>query len=310
MSDFIKNKYKGCLIGLACGDYLGLPFEFSNSKQVRAFFNDNKISVIPKTSSTNPSKIPGYYTDDTSQALCLAQSLIDNNGFNAKDQMDKYRKWFLEGYMTPYDDRQFGIGQYTFSVLCNDKNTGIPDKIFTEEKAGGNGALMRCAPIGLFYKDIEDIKEYSIKSAIVTHNNKESAWSCVVQNMFIRYALNKIDKKQFQKKIIEDISDISELIKELILIDYSKITLKEYNSFPITGYTINTLRIALYSFFTSDSFEEAINKSIMIGGDTDTQAAVTGALAGVYYGYDNIPKEWRETLIQAKRIEEIALLLM
>lgn len=116
MTDLIiENKYKGSLVGLACGDYLGSPVEFFNSEQVISFFGGDKISIIPNNSYKRPRKIPGYYTDDTAQALCLAQSLIENNGFDAKDQIKKYRSWFLEGYMTPYDDKQFGVGQHTFS---------------------------------------------------------------------------------------------------------------------------------------------------------------------------------------------------
>lgn len=305
MNDFssIKAKYIGTLLGLAIGDYLGMPVEFTpTSEKVINFFGTE--GVRPVESSRNGGKPAGYYTDDTSQALCLASSLLEK-GFNVADQLDRYKKWAFEGYMTPDNKASFGIGQNTFRKL-NQKPEDIPDTIENKEREGGNGALMRTAPIGLMYwNNKNELKEYSIKSALVTHNNEVACWSCVALNHFLSQILkgNK-DKASFPKSFLTTYGDeIPEEIKKILTLNYK--TIKKY-SLPNTGYALHTLSIAIWSFLTTDSFQEAVSESILSAGDTDTQGAVTGALAGCYYGVEGIPKEWLDTLMNKAMIENLA----
>jgi len=298
------DKSKGCLIGLACGDYLGMPYEFAMPGKVKKHFSINKLKPI--TIQFIDKQVTGFYTDDTSMAICLAESLLEK-GFDQKDQYQKYKKWFYEGYSTPFGDKSYGVGQHTLRVFIEQTEDNIPTTITHNHKAGGNGALMRCAPIGIRYnKDINQLVQNSIKSALVTHNNHISAWSCVILNLCISYALQEIDKTDYCNLILDSKLDIPQDIKELLQTDFNKL---DQNLLHTTGYSLYTLAIALHSFFTTDTLEDCITQAIALGGDTDTQGAVVGALAGAYYGYTNIPDDWVNSLINNKYIEELAVRL-
>lgn len=294
----IEDRFKGCLVGLACGDYLGMPVEFMNSDQIKKLFG--KGGIRPITTPRNANKPKGYYTDDTSLAICLTESLL--RGFNVKDQFQTYRKWLLNYHATPDGENSIGVGQRTLMALIRQTKNTIPIKLNNNDKHGGNGALMKTSPIGLrYFNDTQKLVDASIRSTIVTHNNTLAAFSCVAQNLLIAYAIKDIPKDQVLEKLAKELpTKCPEEIKDLVK------NLHKQTHFPNTGFTLNTLRISLYSFFTTDSFKECITKAIYFGNDTDTQAAVAGALAGTYYGYKKIPESWRNTLMRNKYIENLA----
>ncbi len=261
----------------------------------------NKLTPIKTT--VFDKEVIGFYTDDTSQAICLAESLIENN-FDTKDQFTKYKKWLVDGYATPFEDRSYGAGQHTFKVLTLLTENTLPTAITDNPKAGGNGALMRTAPIGILYhKNTANLVEHSLKSAIVTHNNTIASWSCVILNTFIHFALNNKHKSNYCEQLLSTNTNIPEELQVLLKTNFNEITQDEI---PVNGYAINTLTISLHAFFTTNSFKECVTKSITIGGDTDTQGAVAGALAGAYYGYDEIPKVWKNNLIKHDYIKNLA----
>jgi ADP-ribosyl-[dinitrogen reductase] hydrolase len=302
-----EDRYAGTLIGLACGDYLGEPSEYCYSPQaIKEMFGEQ--GVQPFAWKRGDMSYPaGFYTDDTSQALCLAQSLIDN-GFDAQDQLQKYRRWFLEGYMAAIPERgAFGMGQQTLKILI-DANHKIPEALGNVTRAGGNGALMRCVPIGLCYLgDDQLIKRYSIQSAIVTHDNAVAAWSCVVINQFVSWIITETVTRvdliaAFLKKYSTDCP-----IEIKSMLEYVADG-GQFAGTP-TGYSLNTLQIALESFLSTDNFQDAITKAIYYGGDTDTQAAVTGGISGAFYGVGGIPEEWRFFLLNKGFIADIAVAL-
>ena len=300
-NDQVLNRTRGSLVGLACGDYLGMPYEFKQPQKVKAYFRSHKLK--PVRGKIFNKEVVGYYTDDTSQAICLAESLVEK-GFDVKDQFDRYKKWFLEGYATPHDDKAYGTGQNTLRVLMRQTRDSLPDKLINNPKAGGNGALMRCAPVGLrYYKETASLIENSIKSAIITHNNEIAAWSCVVLNLFIGYALEGKNKETYCLQAINTIEGIPSELQSLLKTDLTKI---DEDRLQTRGYSLYTLATALYAFLTTGTFEDCVTKAIAIGGDTDTQGAVSGALAGAYYGYDSIPKEWRGNLIKHEYIRNLA----
>lgn len=299
-----KNKFTGCLLGLACGDYLGLPFEYLATEKTKAYFNRYSHPDPLKKIHTKRGSLPsGYYSDDTAQMICLAESLIDQN-FNTTNQLHLYRKWLLEGHATPQaDDKAIGVGQHTFKVLIN-RSRVIPTTITNNDKEGGNGALMRCAPIGLMYFDNRDLLlKRSILSALVTHNNEIAAFSCVVLNFFISYSIIGLPKQLFCKKLRDDLDYLPNDIVGILNKDFHKINPENLKT---TGYSLFTLEIALYSFFVTNTFQDCITTSIKIGGDTDTQAAVAGALAGAFYGEDAIPTKWVTSLMRHQYISGLA----
>lgn len=306
-ADVDKNKFTGCLLGLACGDYLGLPFEYVNSEKTKKLFEQGyKLDPFNKI-NTARGKLPvGYYSDDTAQMICLAESLICKK-FNTEDQLRRYREWLFNGYATPINgDKAIGVGQHTFKVLLNKKRT-IPTEINNNDREGGNGALMRCAPIGLMYFDSKELLlKNSLLSALVTHNNEIAAFCCVVLAFFISYSIKNYEKKDFCRFLLNDNPDLPTAIINLLTQDFHETNLQHIET---TGYALYTLDIALHSFFTTDTFEDCLIASIGIGGDTDTQGAVAGALAGAFYREEAIPANWKASLLRNQYISEIACLI-
>lgn len=300
-----EDRYVGALMGLACGDYLGEPAEYCYSSQaIREMFGAQ--GVQPFAWKRGDVSYPaGFYTDDTSQTLCLAQSLIEK-GFDTQDQLHKYRRWFLEGYMSAIPERgAFGVGQHTLKILIDTEHK-IPEDLGNVVRAGGNGALMRCLPVALYYLgDDRAIKELSIKSAIVTHDNQIAAWSCVVINQLISWIITGVVAREelissFLHKYPTDcpieIRSMMEHVRDGGM----------FAGVP-TGYSLNTLQIALESFLSTNSYKDAVSKAIYYGGDTDTQAAVTGGICGAFYGVQGIPVEWYDFLLNKAFIVGIAV---
>lgn len=296
------DKFRGCLIGLACGDYLGMPYETMDVKAVRKFFQTNVLDPV-KANFQNGDDMQGYYTDDSSMALCLAESLIDK-GFDPKDQFSRYQKWFRGGYETPTGNKAYGVGSQTIEALTKQNINALPTSLTDNPSINGNGALMRCAPVGLLYfRDDTKIVTNSILSAIVTHNSVIPAWSTVVLNIFIAYSLRNIKKESYCSLLLNSIDTLPDTLKTLLKTDFTDINEFELDN---SGHAFNTLKIALYSFFTSDSFSGCLTSAIKVGGDTDTQCAVTGALAGSYYGIHAIPKSWYISLARHQYILSVA----
>lgn len=301
MSINLESRIKGAMIGLACGDYLGMPFEFRSPDVVNYFLDQHTLK--PEVAAYGRAKELGYYTDDTSMTLCMAESLLEK-GFDTKDQLERYLRWYKEGYLSADGKIAFGIGQNTMNKFITQSVDQIPSEIHDNPREGGNGALMRCVPIGLFYyQNIEDLVDKSIKSAIVTHNNEVAAWSCVIYNTLISYILNGNAKDKLIENLFKE-DYFSQVPKELQ--DMLKtFELKENTEINNSGYSLNTLEIALYSFMKTESYEKAVEMSIRFGGDTDTQAVVVGGLAGAYYGYESIPEEWVKPLMNLEMIQGI-----
>jgi ADP-ribosyl-[dinitrogen reductase] hydrolase len=136
------ERFKGCLLGLAVGDALGTTLEFRPP---------GTFKPISDIVGGGPFRLkPGEWTDDTSMALCLAESLIEKNGFDPRDQMQRYVRWFREGYMSS-NGRCFDIGNTTREALTRFERTGNPFSGPKHETSAGNGSIMRLAAVPLFY---------------------------------------------------------------------------------------------------------------------------------------------------------------
>jgi ADP-ribosyl-[dinitrogen reductase] hydrolase len=301
MEETKQNKFIGCMKGLAIGDTLGAPFEFCDTFKIKRYLRENPDWDIKINSSLGKELPAGFYTDDTAMTICLAESLLEK-GFDIQDQFTRFKKWHYDGYATPFDDRSYGIGQQTFRKLMLQKSdiTNIDDP-----KAGGNGGLMRIAPIALYYQgDYQNIIEKSILACRITHNNKIAEATCVIFNIIISLIIDGIHKENLLEEACKIVNqDILNQVESILNIKYENI---EDYSFPVSGYTLNTLQIALWSFFSSDNYEDGIKKVILLGNDTDTFGAVTGALLGTYYGYNSIPSKWKGQVIKCNYINKLA----
>ena len=289
------DRQKACLLGLALGDAVGCTVEFRQ----RGDFE-------PVNDMTGGGKFKlekGQWTDDTSMALCLANSLIECRGFNASDQMDRYIKWFDEGYMS-CKSKGFGIGKQTARAIGRYIKSGDPYSGLAAPNQAGNGALMRIAPIAIYYvNDTHKAIHFGIQSTITTHGASEAREASA---LFVEMLVKAIKGKSKQEILETVISSESEGIQSICNQDY---ILKSADDIHSSGYVIHTLEAALWAFYHSDSFEEAILKVVNLGDDADTCAAVCGQISGAFYGYDGLPKHWLKHLWMRNDIERMAVQL-
>ncbi len=299
----LLDRFKGCLVGLACGDYLGMPVEFMDRSGVRGYFGELGVRPTACKHRGGKSRPAGYYTDDTAMTICIAESLIEK-GFDVEDQFERFKRWLHEGYATPDGDKALGVGQNTLRALLWGNPTKQDTDINNNTKSGGNGALMRCSPIGLLYhKSKEDILEKTYRSTITTHNNNMAVWTSIAHNNFIGYALLGFEKDSFTERFIQSHPACPLELKNALRINFAALNEIDVDT---SGYTLNTLVVSLYAFHTTSNYRDCVSKAILLGGDTDTQGTVSGSIAGSYYGISDIPDIWTSTLINKAHIMNLA----
>lgn len=293
----------GTFFGLAIGDSLGTPYEFWNKDKINRVLDETRLDMVPfeRGTLTFPA---GFYTDDTALTICLAESLIEK-GFDLDDQFSRYLKWLQEGYSTPFGDRAYGMGQQTARTLISGKYPSQRVLDGSNFREGGNGALMRSAPLGLYYQgDFDQIREKTLLSSYVTHNSSISGWCCVLFAAAISLNHDIKEKTELCHSLSRVYGQkIPNILLEVLDLPFSG--MKDY-SYPTTGYCLDTFRIALWCFLTSGSYAETVEKAIRLGKDTDTYACIAGALAGSHYGFKAIPEDWRETILNKDKLATLA----
>jgi len=298
------SRFQGALLGLAIGDALGTTLEFQRPGEFEP------ITDMVGGGAFNLKA--GKWTDDTSMALCLAQSLIECKDFNPYDQMDKYLDWYIKGYMSSVKGRCVDIGYATKNALLNyydQRHQPFCGKM--DRNSAGNGSIMRLAPVPMFYfGDIDNVIFKSEISSKTTHRAPQSLDGCRLFSLLIHEALEGKTKEE----ILTDKSE-SEYWEDLPLdeeiLPVSKGSFKHLSPPEIvgSGYVVKSLEAALWAFYHSTSFEEGALMAANLGNDADTTAAVFGQLAGAYYGKEGIPKKWIEKLYMNEEIEKIGLSL-
>lgn len=291
------ERAQGCLLGLACGDALGASVEF---------YPRGKFTPLTDMRGGGQFRLQvGQWTDDTSMALCLADSLLEKNGFDAFDQMTKYCLWANTGYRSS-KKRAFGIGKQTINALSDFlKNQQIySDK--TESQYSGNGSLMRIAPIALFYFNDEALLEYAKLSSQTTHASRECLQSCQYFVQLLNGALNGMDKNELLK-LSYNLKNQYDCLTQITMGNF---VYKQANEIRSSGYVIETLEAALWAFWQHDNFTDTLLAVANLGEDADTTAAICGQLAGAYYGVQAIPSHWLAVLYQQDEIRQIATRLI
>ncbi|WP_457572147.1 ADP-ribosylglycohydrolase family protein [Desulfovulcanus sp.] len=295
------ERYKGSLLGLAVGDALGMPLEFLSSGTFEP--------ITDMIGGGHCNLLPGQWTDDTSMALCLAESLIECKGFNLRDQLERYVRWYRSGHLSS-TGKCFDIGNTVRSALINFEKTGNPYSGSTDEYSAANGSIMRLAPVPLFYAcNPARAIELSGESSKTTHALKVCIDACRYFGGLIVGALNGATKEEIlsegyrpdSKKWTED-----ELVPEIYEIACGSFKRREPPDIKGSGYVVKSLEAALWSFYKSDSFKEGCLRAVNLGNDADTTGAVYGQLAGAYYGIQGIPEEWLKKLAYAQLIESFA----
>ena len=293
-----RDRFRGCLIGLAAGDAVGTTVEF----KPRGSFAPVKDMV-----GGGPFSLPaGAWTDDTSMALCLATSLTEKRGFDAFDQMQRYLRWREEGYLSS-TGRCFDIGNATSAALSRFKHSGDPYSGSDVPHSAGNGSIMRLAPVPMYFAgDPQAALAYAVESSRTTHAAQECLDACRLFAAILLAALAGADKSAVLFGPHTGLAEGASLGPKLQAIAAGAYRSKDAGLIRGSGYVVDSLEAALWSFWRTDNFRDAILTAVNLGDDADTTAAVCGQVAGAFYGEAGIPGHWRKQLVMGQEIRTLA----
>ena len=284
----VLDRARGAFLGLAVGDALGTTIEFKP--------RDTYPRQTEMTGGGPFHLEPGQWTDDTSMAVALADSLIGHGSFDPQDVMQRFVRWWKEGTYSP-TGKCFDIGNATSAALGRFTRTGKPFAGSTAESAAGNGSLMRLAPIVLHaLHDPEALRHLAAEQSRTTHGAPQAVEACVFFADLLRRAILGEPKAT----LLEPGQwDGHPAMAAVAAGGWRNRPREEISS---SGYVIHTLEAALWAVHGTDSFEEAVVLAVNLGDDADTVGAVTGQLAGALYGYSRIPERWLAPLAWRPRL--------
>ena len=295
------ERYQGALVGLATGDALGTTLEFEPP---------GTFTPIDDMLGGGPFGLaPGQWTDDTSLALCLAESLLERREFDPADQLTRYVRWWQEGHLSSTGSC-FDIGNTTGGALQRFRDSGDPYSGSTDAKQAGNGSIMRLAPVPLaFAKDPRRAVTLSGESSKTTHGAHTCVDACRYLGGLIVGALSGMDKETLLSPRFSPVADLWDerpLHPEIDLIAAGSFKERQPPDIKGTGYVVASLEAALWAFHNSGSFEEGALLAVNLGDDADTTGAVYGQLAGAYYGLGGVPDRWASKLALRDKIDQYA----
>lgn len=297
----IRDRVIGGIIGLLVGDALGVPVEFESREYLKAH------PVTGMTGYGTHNQPPGTWSDDGSLALATLASLLD--GYDPHDVISRFSRWWSEGYMTPHGV-VFDIGNTT-SAAIRRFNTKGQRGLWggVSEHDNGNGSLMRILPLSLYVHRLgtDEIVARSFEISSLTHAHVRSCLCCAYYSLLVRHLLNGARLVEAMKRASEELMPHVPAGERQILhrVLTGSVIEEAESGIRGSGYVVHCLEAALWCAGRHESYAEAVLAAVNLGEDTDTTAAVTGGLAGVMYGIEAIPMEWRNAI--ARRDEVMAL---
>ena len=286
-----RDRAIGALAGLAIGDALGTTLEFT--------VRDSKPHVSEIVGGGPFNLKPGQWTDDTSMALCLADSILEFDDVNPQDLMDRFVEWWQKGYNSA-NGRCFDIGITTSNALLEFMDSGNPLSGSEDPYSAGNGSLMRLSPVAIRWcHDKPKAQEAAILQSRTTHGASQAVGACGFFVHLLAEAITGVPKDGVLKN--------REWVNDPAIADIAsgKWKTKSRDQIESTGYVVHTLEASLWCIYNSKSFKEALITAVNLGGDADTTGAVTGQLAGALWGISGIPDNWLEKLAWRNKIEHL-----
>lgn len=309
-----SNIWLDGIMGVVVGDALGVPVEFKERQELR---NDPVETMRGYGSFNLPA---GSWSDDTSMTLATLDSL--KNGFNCHDIMRNFISWIRQAEYPPFDN-VFDVGNICYRSIAKYELLGdIEHCGCDKDYENGNGSLMRILPACLYFyqkqkeegmSDEEAIEHIHAVSAL-THAHIRSLIACGLYYFMIKSILDNegtlMERLQmgvnagfcFYKSVDTDANELNYFKRIRDLEQFSFISEDDIRS---TGYVVDTLEAAVWCLINTDSYKTCTLQAVNLGDDTDTVSAIAGGLAGLYYGYENIPKEWLDTIQKREWIEEM-----
>ncbi|HET8654486.1 MAG TPA: ADP-ribosylglycohydrolase family protein [Longimicrobiaceae bacterium] len=297
----VRDRRRGALLGLAVGDAVGAAVEFQPP---------GSFAPLAAMVGGGPWCLePGQWTDDTSMALCLAESLVGCGGFDARDQMERYLRWWTAGHLSSTGEC-FDIGATARAALVRFRHTRDPFAGATDPHRAGNGSLMRLAPVPVFFvANPERAIHLSGESSRTTHAAPAAVDACRYFAALLVGALRGATKKEILSPCYSPTPGLWErkpLVPEIVAIAEGSYRRKSPPEIRGSGYVVQTLEAALWAFHSTESFRDGCLAAANLGDDADTTAAVFGQLAGAFYGETAIPVEWRHRLAMYGIIDHYA----
>lgn len=281
-----QNRLRGIAVGAAVGDALGMPLEFYPARPI--YHLQTEMVAGPLTA--------GSFTDDTEMALALAESLLAHKPLDPVDLTGRFVEWYRSG---PPD-----IGIHTSQVLARVANGSSWEDASSSVQASdpesaSNGSIMRAWPVAIAYwRQPEQLSEESRLQSLVTHTHPDCVSACVMLNLVLYELIHRpadTPPDSALREAIEKSAEQSGLAEDFrLLVNLAAIRSRE--TLANTGWVRHTVESALWAVLTTRSFEEALVQAVNLGNDADTTGCVAGAIAGALYGFEAIPRRWKDTL--------------
>jgi ADP-ribosyl-[dinitrogen reductase] hydrolase len=290
-----RDRARGALVGLAVGDAVGTTLEFQTP---------GRFKPLTDMVGGGPFKLlPGQWTDDTSMALCLAESLIDRGGHDGADQLRRYVRWWKEGYFSS-TGRCFDIGTTTQRQLERFVRTGEPEDPHRDEEAASNGSLMRLAPVAIRWSHAPfDVIEQAAASSRTTHAARRPVDAC---RLLAAMTAALVRGESSAQVFSADFWQQGPLHPEVEVIARGSWRGKRPPRIRGTGYCVDALEAALWAVASAPDYRQAVLRAANLGDDADTTAAIAGQLAGARFGESGIPADWLAKVAMRTRIESLA----
>jgi ADP-ribosyl-[dinitrogen reductase] hydrolase len=293
----LTNRARGVLVGLACGDALGAPVEFESRETIAAKYPNGLRDF---TSGGWIDVVPGELTDDSRMMLDLAETLVRPGPVDLDHLGQRFVDWMEEGPKDIGNTTRIAIQALQSGTHWSEAGRYALDQMGSHS-AASNGSVMRCAPVAIRFRDDPDqLRTVSTDTARITHAEPRCTWAAVALNQAIAHALRSGSLDGLVEAAISGIEQ-PDVIRAV-----QAAPGKSAADLDGSGYVLNALQIAIWATITQPDFEEAVVSAVMIGKDTDTNAAVTGALAAAVHGYAAIPERWRKTIHQHDRLVSLA----
>ncbi|ABD24707.1 ADP-ribosyl-(dinitrogen reductase) hydrolase [Novosphingobium aromaticivorans DSM 12444] len=291
--DAMRDRAVGILLGLAVGDAVGTTLEF----QPR-----NAYPRLTDMVGGGPFALtPGEWTDDTSMALALGDSLLISNGLDEADLMRRFAAWRDQGEYS-VNGQCFDIGNTVSSALRSWKQSGNPIAGPTAPHTAGNGSLMRLGPIAVrFFRDREAMRDAAARQSRTTHGASDAVDACVAFAEMLANAINGWTRTEVLQS--PDWLQYTGTINAIVAGSWRGLPRSKVRA---SGYVAHSLEASLWSVGRSGTFEQAVLAAANLGEDADTTAAITGQLAGALHGAAGIPRRWLARLAWSQRIREMA----
>lgn len=300
-----SEKIRNSLLCFIIGDALGVPLEFKTRYECEKI---NPKGMMERMSHYQPK---GTWSDDTSMLIATMESLVENGEINLNDIADKFCMWINQAKYTARDE-VFDIGNTTYKALWEYAGVHQNAETFglTDEDSKGNGSVMRILPLALYFcvqkeKKLEEIVDIIGKVSSITHATEECKMGCVIYTLLIMNLfegatikeayenIKTIDYKQYFS------SDACQKFDRILVEDLEKLSIDDISS---SGYIVSTLEAVIWTVLKNEKFDETMISAIRLGGDTDTIAALVGAIAGIIYKESDIPKDWIDSLLKKEEL--------